>query len=72
MHTATGHVRGFVSNPHIHYQYNDTGKLAVGIAVGKEGTLEVIKDMGMKENWSGAVALQNAERSAMILLITLP
>ena len=36
----------FVSNPHVHYQYNDTGKLAVGIAVGKEGTLEVIKDHG--------------------------
>ena len=58
---SDGHVRGFVSNPHIHYQYNDTGKLAVGIAVGKEGTLEVIKDMGMKENWSGAVALQSGE-----------
>ena len=56
---SDGHVRGFVSNPHVHYQYNDTGKLAVGIAVGKEGTLEVIKDMGMKENWSGAVALQS-------------
>ena len=58
---SDGHVRGFVSHPHIHYQYNDTGKLAVGIAVGKEGTLEVIKDMGMKENWSGAVALQSGE-----------
>lgn len=58
---SDGHVRGFVSDPHVHYQYNDTGKLAVGIAVGKEGTLEVIKDMGMKENWSGAVALQSGE-----------
>ncbi len=58
---SDGHVRGFVSDPHVHYQYNDTGKLAVGIAVDKEGTLEVIKDMGMKENWSGAVALQSGE-----------
>ena len=56
-----GHVRGFVSDPHVHYQYNDTGKLAVGIAVGKEGTLEVIKDLGMKENWSGTVELQSGE-----------
>ena len=58
---SDGHVRGFVSNPHVHYQYNDTGKLAVGIAVGKEGTLEVIKDLGMKENWSGTVELQSGE-----------
>lgn len=58
---SDGHVRGFVSNSHVHYQYNDTGKLAVGIAVGKEGTLEVIKDLGMKENWSGTVELQSGE-----------
>ena len=58
---SDGHVRGFVSNPHVHYQYNDTGKLTVGIAVGKEGTLEVIKDLGMKENWSGTVELQSGE-----------
>ena len=56
-----GHVRGFVSDPHIMLQYNDTGKLAVGTAVGKEGYLEVIKDLNMKENWSGTVALQSGE-----------
>lgn len=56
-----GHVRGFVSEPHVHYQYNDTGKLAVGIAVGKEGCLEVVKDLHMKENWKGVVALQSGE-----------
>ena len=58
---SDGHVRGFVSNPHVHYQDNETGTLAVGIAVGKEGTLEVIKDLGMKENWSGTVELQSGE-----------
>ena len=42
-------------------QYNDTGKLAVGAAVGKDGYLEVVKDMNMKENWSGTVALQSGE-----------
>lgn len=56
-----GHVRGFVSDPHIMLQYNDTGKLAVGTAVGKNGYLEVIKDLHMKENWSGTVALQSGE-----------
>lgn len=58
---SDGHVRGFVSEPHVHYQYNDTGKLAVGIAVGNNGTLEVIKDFHMKENWKGTVALQSGE-----------
>ena len=33
---SDGHVRGFVSDPHIMLQYNDTGKLAVGAAVGKD------------------------------------
>ena len=58
---SDGHVRGFVGEPHVHYQYNDTGKLAVGIAVGKDGYLDVIKDFGMKDNWSGKVALQSGE-----------
>lgn len=58
---SDGHVRGFVSEPHVHVQYPDTGKLAVGVVVGKEGTLEVIKDLGMKENWAGTVALQSGE-----------
>lgn len=56
-----GHVRGFVSEPHVHYQYNDTGKLAVGIAVGNQGTLSITKDLHMKENWRGTVALQSGE-----------
>ncbi|MEE0830180.1 MAG: Hsp33 family molecular chaperone HslO [Longicatena sp.] len=56
-----GHVRGFVSDPHIMLQYNDTGKLAVGHAVGTNGYLEVVKDLNMKENWSGTVALQSGE-----------
>lgn len=58
---SDGHVRGFVSDPHILLQYNDSGKLAVGSAVGTNGYLEVVKDMNMKDNWSGTVALQSGE-----------
>lgn len=58
---ADGSVRGFVGDPHVHYQYNDTGKLAVGVAVGKEGYLEVKKDMGLKEDFGGKVNLQSGE-----------
>lgn len=58
---ANGNVRGFVSEPHVHYTYNDTGKLAVGVAVGKEGTLKVIKDLKMKDDFTGTVQLQSGE-----------
>lgn len=58
---SNGNVRGFVSDPHILLQYNDSGKLAVGTAVGNQGTLSVIKDLHMKENWKGTVALQSGE-----------
>lgn len=56
-----GMVRGFVGDPHVHMTYNDTGKLAVGIAVGKEGTLKVIRDLGMKDDFAGTVNLQSGE-----------
>lgn len=56
-----GNIKGFVANPEVHYTYNDTGKLAVGVAVGKEGTLQVVKDMGLKEPFSGSVPLQSGE-----------
>ena len=53
-----GNIKGFVANPEVHYTYNDTGKLAVGVAVGHEGTLQVIRDMGLKEPFTGSVPLQ--------------
>ena len=56
-----GNIKGFVANPEVHYTYNDTGKLAVGVAVGHEGTLQVIRDMGLKEPYVGQIALQTGE-----------
>lgn len=58
---SDGSVRGFVGDGNVHYMYNDTGKLAVGIAVGTNGYLEVKKDMGLKEDFAGKVALQTGE-----------
>ncbi len=58
---SDGKVKGFVANPEVHYQYNDTGKLAVGVAVGKEGYLQIIRDMGLKEPFVGNVPLQTGE-----------
>lgn len=56
-----GNIKGFVSKPNVHYTYNDTGKLAVGVAVGNQGTLQVIRDMGLKEPFTGSVPLQSGE-----------
>ncbi|MEG2685455.1 MAG: Hsp33 family molecular chaperone HslO, partial [Erysipelotrichaceae bacterium] len=58
---SNGEVRGFVGDPHQYMTYNDTKKLAVGIAVGKEGTLKVTKDLAMKDSFGGTVALQTGE-----------
>lgn len=56
-----GRIKGFVANPEVHYTYNDTGKLAVGVAVGNQGTLQVVRDMGLKEPFCGSVPLQTGE-----------
>ena len=58
---ANGNVRGFVGDPEIYLKYNDTGKLAVGTAVGKDGYLKVIKRMNMKNDFTGQVALVSGE-----------
>lgn len=56
-----GHIRGFVGDPHIYLKYNESNKLAVGIAVGTEGYLKVTKDSNLKNNFTGQVALQSGE-----------
>jgi len=56
-----GEVRGFVSNPEVNFINADTKKLDVGRAVGKEGTLRVIQDLKLKDDFTGTVALQSGE-----------
>lgn len=56
-----GKIKGFVGEPHCMYQNNETGKLAVGYAVGNQGYLQVIKDMGLKEPFVSQVPLQSGE-----------
>ena len=57
---SKGHVKGYVGNPEVIIPANSIGKLDVAGAVG-HGILNVIKDMGMKEPYSGQVALQTGE-----------
>lgn len=58
---AKGEVRGYVSNPHVHFDLNEHGKLDVRKGVGTEGTLTVVKDLGMRDFFSGQVPLVSGE-----------
>ena len=56
-----GTVRGYVANPHIELPPNAQGKLDVGKAIGKEGYLYVVKDIGYGYPYSSTVELISGE-----------
>jgi molecular chaperone Hsp33 len=58
---SSGDVRGYVQNPQVFLPLNDLQKLDVGTAVGREGTLTVMKDLGLKEPYIGQVPLVSGE-----------
>lgn len=57
---AQGNVKGYVDNPGVTLPPSKAGKLDVGGAVG-QGTLTVMKDMGLKEPYAGQTVLQTGE-----------
>ena len=57
---SQGNVKGYVGHPDVCIPANSKGKLDVAGAVGP-GFLTVIKDMGLKEPYSGQVMLQTCE-----------
>lgn len=54
-------LKGYVENPMIDLALNENGKLDVGGAVGKEGYLNIIKDIGLKDPYIGMVPLVSGE-----------
>jgi len=58
---TVGHVRGYVANPHVDFDLNEQGKLDVRRAVGTNGTLTVVKDLGLREKFSGQVPIVSGE-----------
>lgn len=56
-----GTVRGYVQNPHVELPPNERGKLDVGGAVGKDGFLYVIRDVGYGFPYSSTVELVSGE-----------
>lgn len=58
---AKGEVKGYLHNPHVSLPLNAQGKIDVRGAVGTEGSLTVIKDLGLKEPFTGQVPLISGE-----------
>lgn len=56
-----GDVKGYIQNPHISLPSNDKGKIDVRGAVGTSGVLTVIKDLGLKEPFSGQTPIVSGE-----------
>lgn len=58
---AEGNVRGYAVNSVVELPLKPNGKLDVSGAVGTNGTLYVIKDLGLKEPYNGFVPLASGE-----------
>lgn len=56
-----GDVRGYVTNPHVHFDLNEQGKLDVRAGVGNQGTLTVVKDLGLRDMFSGQTEIVSGE-----------
>lgn len=59
---AKGNVRGYVKNPQVHFEEkNAQGKLDVARVVGKDGYLTIVKDLGLKDHFTGQVPIVSGE-----------
>ena len=58
---AKGEVRGYVTNPQVHFDLNEHGKLDVRRAVGTDGMLSVVKDIGLRDYFTGQVPIVSGE-----------
>lgn len=58
---SKGNVKSYVSNPIVELPLNSYGKLDVSGAVGKNGQINIIKDLGLKEPYVGQTPIVSGE-----------
>ena len=58
---SEGNVRGYVQQPVVELPLNKVGKLDVAGAVGKDGFVTVIKDLGLKDPYVGQTPIVSGE-----------
>lgn len=58
---SNGNVRGYIGDNTVELPLNEKGKLDVSAVVGKNGSLTVIKDLGMKEPYVGQTPIITGE-----------
>lgn len=56
-----GRVKGYIGNPQVDLPMNSIGKLDVGGAIGINGNLTIIRDLGLKEPYVGQVPIYTGE-----------
>lgn len=56
-----GNARGYVANPVVEIPLNSKGKLDVAGAIGRDGSLVVIKDLNLKEPYIGQTPIISGE-----------
>ncbi|MGP1618174.1 Hsp33 family molecular chaperone HslO [Peptostreptococcus stomatis] len=58
---ANGIVKGYVTNPDVEVENYASGKLNLAGAVGNQGTIRVIKDLGLREPYNGEYEMVSGE-----------
>lgn len=58
---SMGNVKSFVENPVVEIPLNQYGKLDVSGAIGKDGILSVVKDLGVGEPYVGQIPIISGE-----------
>lgn len=58
---SSGFVKGYVGDAHVNLPLNGVGKLDVSGAIGKDGNLTVIKDLGLKEPYMAQIPFVSGE-----------